>query len=248
MRDGSGEASAHTVAVTDYQIADLTTRQFRPSYSGNGRPRAFSLVFETVTKLMSDFLISFRSIRPDQSQMTLSFIRDWEEGNHRPEIPPSFLGLDWSTFVAHESATQHDPGHPAPPEFACYARSALDAYATAHVAAWGNPQGHGELEVTCSLKHSEYSVDDLFLEFVARFNGEPIPADQELMITLLTNFPAALKAKGIGFDGRDTCSGIVFFGSYHAGCFMTQSYPGKMIASKSPSEPNTCRRLAAGDA
>lgn len=184
---------------------------------------------------MSDEFATFRNLRPHPDQIALSFIRDWEEGNDRPEIPPSFLGLDWSTFSTGELSEQQDSGYSTPPEFACYARSALDAYATAHVAAWGNPQGHGELKVTCSLKHSEYSIDDLFLEFTARFDGELIPSTQQLMISLLTNFPAALKAKRIGFGVHESATnGIVFFGRFHRGCLMTWDYPGKLIASKSP--------------
>ncbi len=77
------------------------------------------------------------ALSPEAQKHVIAELKRWmEEGGCQPKMEPSLLGLEWSSFVTREFpeyADQTSFGNP--PEFISYAFSALDAYATAMLAA-----------------------------------------------------------------------------------------------------------------
>ena len=165
-------------------------------------------------------------LSPESKDRVLTEVkRQQDEGLLSPKMEPSLLGLDWSLFAPHafpEYAGQTSFWNP--PEFISYAFSALDAYATAMLAAHFSFRSLGVLNFTCSLKRSG-PASQMHLEFATipeqgRINPESI------MLEMLESFPRLLQTKRIE-------AGAVFF-LEGEGCAMQFSYPGQMVAEASP--------------
>jgi len=77
------------------------------------------------------------ALSEEQRKESLRELKRWlEEGGCQPKMGPSLLGLDWSSFVTRKFPGYVDQSSfENPPEFISYAFSALDAYATAMLAA-----------------------------------------------------------------------------------------------------------------
>jgi hypothetical protein len=149
-----------------------------------------------------------------------------EEGDCQPKMEPSLLGLDWSSFVTRKFPEYADQtSFRNPPEFISYGFSALDAYTTAMLAAHFSYRSLGVLNFTCSLKRSgpESQMD---LEFATIPEQGRINPDS-VMLEMLSTFPRLLQTKRIE-------AGSVFF-LEGEGCAMQFAYPGKMVATASPS-------------
>ncbi|MGA3133776.1 MAG: hypothetical protein ABSD59_23675 [Terracidiphilus sp.] len=153
-------------------------------------------------------------------------MKTWfEEGCCQPKMEPSLLGLDWSSFVTRKFP-EHDRqiSFLNPPEFVSYGFSALDAYATAMLAANFSSESHGLLTFTCKLKQFD-SECKLSLDFMTTSEQGRIDSGR-IMLELLSSFPVLLHAKNI--EG-----GAVLF-LEGDGCPMKCNYPGRMISSVSP--------------
>ncbi len=110
-----------------------------------------------------------------------------------------------------------------PPEFISLAFSALDAYATAMLAAHLSFESLGILKFTCSLtRHEPESA--MHLEFATTAEQGQIDPDS-VMIELLGSFPEILQARGF----KDLT--VMFMEG--EGCLMEFAYPGNMLAEAS---------------
>lgn len=153
------------------------------------------------------------------------FRRSLEAGGCSPKLNPSLLGLDWELFETREFPEYANDVCPSnPPEFVSLAFSALDAYATAMLAAHLSVESLGGLQFTCSLKRRE-PQSPMYLEFATtpeqgRINPDPI------MTELLGSFPEILNARGF----KDLT--VMFMEG--EGCVMEFEYPGHMLAEASP--------------
>jgi hypothetical protein len=96
----------------------------------------------------------YKELSPESKDRVLSELTRWlEEGFCQPKMEPSLLGLDWSLFATREFPEYADQtSFENPPEFISYAFSALDAYATAILAAHFSYRSLGVLNFTSSLK------------------------------------------------------------------------------------------------
>lgn len=166
------------------------------------------------------------ALSEEQQEATLREFKRWmEEGGCQPKMEPSLLGLDWSLFVTRKFPEYADQiSFRNPPEFVSYGFSALDAYATAMLAAHFSFRSLGVLNFTCSLKRSG-PESQMYLEFVTipeqgRINPDPV------MLEMLNSFPRLLQTKRIE-------AGAVFF-LEGEGCGMRFAYPGQMVAKASP--------------
>ena len=166
------------------------------------------------------------SLSEEQREATLMEFERWmEEGGCQPKMEPSLLGLDWSSFV-----TRKFPDYAEqirfwnPPEFISYGFSALDAYATAMLAAHFSYRSLGVLNFTCSLRRHD-PESQLHLEFATIPEQGRISPDS-VMLELLNSFPRLLQTKRIE-------AGAVFF-LQGEGCGMQFAYPGRMVAKASP--------------
>lgn len=151
--------------------------------------------------------------------------RQQDEGFLSPRMEPSLLGLDWSSFETRkfpENAGQDSFRNP--PEFISYGFSALDAYATAILAAHFSYRSLGVLNFTCSLKRRD-PESQMHLEFATIPERGRINPDS-VMVELLNSFPRLLQTKRIE-------AGTVFF-LEGEGCGMQFAYPGRMVAETSP--------------
>ena len=111
-----------------------------------------------------------------------------------------------------------------PPEFINYAFKALDAYATAMLAAQCSCLSLGVLSFTCNLKRHD-PESQMHMEFMTKpERGRIDPSSVEL--ELLRSFPRFLKTKRIE-------AGAVLF-LEGEGCGMQFAYPGRMEAKASP--------------
>jgi hypothetical protein len=153
-------------------------------------------------------------------------IKTWfEDGCCQPKMEPSLLGMDWSSFE-----TRKFPGHDRqtsflnPPEFVSCGFSALDAYATAILAANFSSESLGLLTFTCKLKQFD-SECGMSLDFTTTTEQGRIDSGR-IMIELLSSFPLLLRAKNIEGGAVLLLEG--------EGCPMKCNYPGRMIASVSP--------------
>lgn len=162
----------------------------------------------------------------EQQEASLrEFKRLQEEGLCQPKMGPSLLGLEWSSFVTREFPEYADQtSFENLPEFISYAFSALDAYATAMLAAHFSYRSLGVLNFTCSLKRSG-PESQMQLEFATIPEQGRINPDS-VMLEMLNSFPWLLQTKGIE-------AGSVFF-LEGEGCVMQFAYPGKMVAEASP--------------
>ncbi|MFZ0393226.1 MAG: hypothetical protein WBX09_06195 [Terracidiphilus sp.] len=165
-------------------------------------------------------------LSPESKDRVLKeFKRQQDEGFLSPKMEPSLLALDWSLFVPREFteyAGQTSFGDP--PEFISYAFSALDAYATALLAAHFSYRSLGVLKFTCSLKRSG-PEPEMRLEFAMIPERGRIDPDS-VMLEVLNSFPRLLQTKRIE-------TGAVFF-LEGEGCAMQFAYPGRMVAEASP--------------
>lgn len=155
----------------------------------------------------------------------MEFKRLQEEGLCQPKMDPSLLGLDWSSFVTREFpeyADQSSFGNP--PEFISYAFTALDAYATAMLAAHFSYRSLGVLNFTCSLKQSG-PESEMHLEFATIPERGRINPDL-VMLEMLNSFSRLLQTKGID------AGAVVFLEG--EGCAMQFAYPGRMLTKVSP--------------
>lgn len=168
----------------------------------------------------------YEKLSPESKDRVLNELtRRLEEGFCQPKMEPSLLGLDWSSFATREFpeyAGQISFGNP--PEFISYAFSALDAYATAMLAAHFSYRSLGVLNFTSSLKRRG-PESQMHLEFTAIPERGRINPDS-VIIELLRSFPRLLQAKGIE-------AGAVLF-LEGEGCGMEFAYPGRMMAKASP--------------
>jgi hypothetical protein len=166
------------------------------------------------------------ALSEEQRKESLKELKRWlEEGDCQPKMEPSLLGLDWSSFVTREFPECVDQTtFENPPEFISYAFSALDAYATAMLAAHFSYRSLGVLNFTCSLKRSG-PESQMHLEFATIPEQGRINPDS-VMLEVLKSFPRLLQTKGIE-------AGAVFF-LEGEGCAMQFAYPGHMIAKASP--------------
>ncbi|MGH9444954.1 MAG: hypothetical protein ACRD3O_04390, partial [Terriglobia bacterium] len=134
-------------------------------------------------------------LTPEQRENAIRGVRKWlEEGCGSPKLEPSLLGLDWDMFATQkfpEYASEVCSGNP--PEFVSLAFSALDAYATAVLAAQLSFESLGVLRFTCSLKRRE-PESPMHLEFAATPERGWINPDS-VMIELLGSFPEILRAR-----------------------------------------------------
>ena len=164
-------------------------------------------------------------LSPESKDRVLSEVkRQQDEGFLSPKMESSLLDLDWSLFVPREFpeyAGQTSFWNP--PEFISYAFSALDAYATAMLAAHFSYRSLGVLNFTCSLKRCPESQMHLkFVTIPERGRIDP----RSVMLELLRSFPRFLQTKRIE-------AGAVFF-LEGEGCGMQFAYPGQMVAKASP--------------
>jgi hypothetical protein len=141
------------------------------------------------------------------------------EGYCQPKEEPSLIGLDWSSFSTRKFAEYMNP-----PEFINYAFKALDAYATAILAAQFSCLSLGILSFTCNLnRHDPESQMHMDLMTTPE-RGRIDPSSVEL--DLRRSFPRFLKTKRI--EARE---GYFLRGE---GCRMRIAYPGQMVAKVSP--------------
>jgi len=166
------------------------------------------------------------ALSPEAQKHVIAEFKRWmEEGGCQPKMEPSLLGLDWSSFVTRKFPEYAEQiRFENPPEFISYAFSALDAYATAMLAAHFAYCSLGALKFTCSLKRSG-PESEMHLEFATipvrgRINPDSV------MLEMLNSFPRLLQTKGIE-------AGAVFF-LEGEGCAMQFAYPGRMVAKASP--------------
>ncbi len=166
------------------------------------------------------------ALSEEEREATLREFKRWmEEGGCQPKLNPSLLGLDWDLFETREFpeyANEVCFGNP--PEFVSLAFSALDAYATAILAAHLSFESLGGLKFTCSLKRRE-SQSPMYLEFATTPEQGRINPDS-IMTELLGSFPAILHARGF----KDLA--VMFMEG--EGCVMEFEYPGHMLAEASP--------------
>jgi len=141
------------------------------------------------------------------------------EGYCQPKEEPSLIGLDWSSFSTRKFAEYMNP-----PEFINYAFKALDAYATAMLAAQFSCLSLGVLSFTCNLKRHD-PESQMHMEFMTTpERGRIDPSSVEL--DLLSSFPRFLQTKRI-----EAHEGRFLEGE---GCRMQFAYPGRMVAKASP--------------
>lgn len=168
----------------------------------------------------------YEKLSPESKDRMLSELTRWlEEGFCQPKMEPSLLGLDWSSFVTRkfpEYAGQTSFWNP--PEFISYAFSALDAYATAVLAAHFSCLSLGVMNFTCNLKRRD-PESQMHMEFVTTPERGRIDPSS-VMLELLRSFPRFLQTKRIE-------AGSVFF-LEGEGCGMQFAYPGRMVAKASP--------------
>lgn len=166
------------------------------------------------------------ALSEEQREASLrEFKRLQEEGLCQPKMEPSLLGLDWFSFVAREFPEYAKQiRFENPPEFISHGFSALDAYATAMLAAHFSYRSLGVLNFTCSLKRSD-PESEMHLEFATiPEQGRINPGS--VMLEMLNSFPRLLQTKGIE-------AGAVFFLEGER-CAMQFAYPGQMVAAASP--------------
>ena len=168
----------------------------------------------------------YAELTPEQRENAIRGVRKWlEEGYGSPKLEPSLLGLVWESFGTREFseyANQVCLGNP--PEFVSLAFSALDAYATAMLAAHLSFESLGVLKFTCSLtRHEPESA--MRLEFATTAEQGRIDPDS-VMIELLSSFPEILHARGF----KDLT--VMFMEG--EGCLMEFAYPGNMLSGASP--------------
>ena len=160
---------------------------------------------------------------PEEKERLLRCLKEWlEEGCCQRKMEPSLLGLDWSSFETRKFP-EHDgeTGFRNPPEFISCGFSALDAYATAMLAAHFSSDSLGVLTFTCKLKQRDPD-SSLYLEFVTTPEHGSIDSES-LMCELLDSFPDLLDAKTFP---------VLFLAG--EGCPMACEYPGQMVARVSP--------------
>jgi hypothetical protein len=146
-----------------------------------------------------------------------------QEGLCPPNLDDSLLGLDWSLFHPRTFPEQeHDPNFKTPPEFRFYALSALDAYATALLNTRLGAGANGMFHYTCSLKQDAAAQLQMELKTSP---AQPWTGSRRVMIELLNSFPKLLKARRI--EAEEVAYS-------HQGHRMWFTYPGKMVASRSP--------------
>lgn len=168
----------------------------------------------------------YAELTPEQRESVIrEFRRSLEAGGCSPKLNPSLLGLDWELFETREFPEHaNDVCFSNPPEFVSLAFSALDAYATAMLAAHLSFESLGILKFTCSLtRHEPESA--MHLEFATTAEQGQIDPDS-VMIELLGSFPEILQARGF----KDLT--VMFMEG--EGCLMEFAYPGNMLAEASP--------------
>jgi hypothetical protein len=165
-------------------------------------------------------------LSPEVRDGVIQATLEWQEkGFSQPKMEPSLLGLDWSLFTSRKFEEEPAPVNLwNPPEFISYAYSALDAYATAILAARTSYSSLGVLNFTCSLKRRNHE-SDLYLELVTTPERGRIDPDT-LILDMLRSFPAVLSTK------RFDASSVMFM--EREGCVMEFSYPGRMVLHRSP--------------
>ena len=168
----------------------------------------------------------YMELSPESKDRVLSELTRWlEEGFCQPKMEPSLLGLDWSLFATREFPEYADQtSFENPPEFISYALSALDAYATAILAAHFSYRSLGVLNFTSSLKRRG-PESQMHLEFTTIPERGRINPDS-VIIELLHSFPRLLQSKGI------EASAVLFLEG--EGCGMEFAYPGRMMSKASP--------------
>jgi hypothetical protein len=148
----------------------------------------------------------------------------FEDGCCQKELQPSLLGLDWSSFGTRKfTEDRNDVRFGNPPEFIYYAFSALDAYATAMLAADIPSDSFGAVDFVCKLTQSD-PQSGLHLNFETTAQRAKLDSER-VMLELLNSFPLLLESKQV--DG-----GAILFLEVD-GCPMTCSYPGRMKSSVS---------------
>jgi hypothetical protein len=168
----------------------------------------------------------YEKLSPEQREIVFrEFRRFQEQGCIQPKLEPSLLGLDWDSFVTRKFAEHaHQVSFLNPAEFISLAFSALDAYATAMLAAHFSCSSLGVLNFTCSLKRRD-PESPMYLEFATIPEWGRIDPDS-VMLELLHSFPEVLQARGF------KVSPVMFMEG--EGCLMEFAYPGRMVAEASP--------------
>jgi hypothetical protein len=168
----------------------------------------------------------YSELTPEQKESVIrEFRRSLEAGGCSPKLNPSLLGLDWELFETREFPEHaNDVCFSNPPEFISLAFSALDAYATAMLAAHLSFESLGGLQFTCSLKRRGPQLP-MYLEFATTPEQGRINPDS-IMTELLGSFPKILNARGF----KDLT--VMFMEG--EGCMMEFEYPGHMLAEASP--------------
>lgn len=184
------------------------------------------MTFKQQPTKLSESERNWPALSPEAQKHVIAEFKRWmEEGGCQPKMEPSLLGLDWSSFVTHKFPEYAEHiRFENPPEFISYAFSALDAYATAMLAAHFSYCSLGALKFTCSLKRSG-PESEMRLEFTTIPERSRINPDS-VMLEMLNSFPRLLQTKGIE-------AGAVFF-LEGEGCGMQFAYPGRMVAKASP--------------
>jgi len=146
--------------------------------------------------LMSNERLYLPLTREARDRVVREF-QSWAEGGClSPKLEPSLLRLDWLCFVTREFPDFPDSASVInSPEFISYGFSALDAYATAMLAAHFSFRTLGALTFNCSLKRGTPD-SALYLEFTATPERNRINPDS-IMAELLRSFPDLLRTKGI---------------------------------------------------
>jgi len=168
----------------------------------------------------------WQALSDEQREASLRGVERWmEEGGCQPKMEPSLLGLDWSSFVTRKFQDYAEQiRFLNPPEFISYGFSALDAYATAMLAANLSYRSNGVLNFTCGLKRHD-PESQMQLEFATKPERGRIDPGS-IMLDLLNSFPRLLQTKRIE-------AGAVLF-LEGEGCGMQFGYPGRMVAKASP--------------
>ncbi|HEV2133131.1 MAG TPA: hypothetical protein VGR47_02610 [Terracidiphilus sp.] len=168
----------------------------------------------------------YPELTPEQKESVIrEFRRSLEAGGCSPKLNPSLLGLDWELFETREFPEHaNDVCFSNPPEFISLAFSALDAYATAMLAAHLSIESLGCLQFTCSLKRRGPQLP-MYLEFATTPEQGRINPDS-IMAELLGSFPKILNARGF----KDLT--VMFMEG--EGCVMEFEYSGNTLAEVSP--------------
>lgn len=160
-----------------------------------------------------------------------------KEGLNQRKLQPSLLGLDWEDFSFCDfPGHENDAAFQNPPEFVQIALATLDAYATAMLASDIPFEPLGALSFLCALRRSA-SNGGMMLLFGTDPEHGKIDADS-VMPLLTISFTLLLSSSNIGRREDSVDRFATALAPSEVGdpgrCMLQLSYPGVMVAEKSP--------------